>query len=66
MPQAEKPTSAEAGAAMAGSIVAFHAELVKKGITPELAEKLTLSVAGALSSWFDGHCDTLARPDPLR
>lgn len=51
----------ETGGEMATIFASFNTELVKKGIKREIAEKLTERVAGAASSYSDGHCGALVR-----
>ncbi|MBE9573309.1 MAG: hypothetical protein IMF11_21990 [Proteobacteria bacterium] len=51
----------EIGGEIATIFTSLNAELVKKGIKREIAEKLTERVAGAASSYADGHCGALAR-----
>jgi len=55
-------TAEEVGHRMATMLVSMHAELLKQGFKPEMAERIAAQVAAAASSNSDGNCGDLARP----
>lgn len=42
-------------------LATVHAELVQKGLPPNVVEEIVKSIAGAASSESDGQCSGLAR-----
>jgi hypothetical protein len=60
MPQSKKTPEA-IGKELAETVHAFHAEIIRKGLTPVLANSLAEKIAGASSSYSDGHCGDLPR-----
>jgi predicted Zn-dependent protease len=66
MPQPTR-TPEEIGKTLAATIHAFHAEVIRKGLTPQLANSLAEKVASAAIS-IDGNCGEMPRagqPGPL-
>jgi len=55
-------TPEEIGCDIATTLASVHAQLLKKGFEPEIAERIAAHVASAASSNSDGWCGDLARP----
>ncbi len=63
IPESKPPIkpSPEHGEQAAEILAAFHARLIRKGLSPEAALEIAGRVSSAASSYGDGHCGDLAR-----